>query len=246
MGLKSWLFIIPARLSSSRLPNKPLQDLGGKPLIVRVADNLRPLVDEGATVLVATDAEEVQEVCTKYGHKAVLTSANHPSGTDRCFEAAEHASSSIEFIMNVQGDEPFVSLEDLKGLAAHFSSKALPMGTLIYRNRDQQKFLDPSCVKVAVNQLGEALYFSRAPIPHDRDQGGWPGWFWQHVGVYAYRRTSLEKFCALDRSVLETHECLEQLRALDHGWSILTYEAKQAAIGIDTPEDLEKARTKYD
>jgi 3-deoxy-manno-octulosonate cytidylyltransferase (CMP-KDO synthetase) len=249
MSLKSWLFIIPARLESTRLPKKPLQDLAGKPLIVRVAENLRPLVDDGAKILVATDSEEVLKIVQSHGFEAVMTSIDHSSGTDRCNEAQllSNATDSREFVMNVQGDEPFVYLDDLRSLAQNFESSVdMKMGTLAYESSDREHFLDPAFIKVMIQKNQVASYFSRAAIPHARNQeDSWTGKFWEHVGVYAFSRSSIHEFCDLPQSNWEKIECLEQLRALENGWNIYVQPANTPSLGIDTPQDLEAARAKY-
>jgi 3-deoxy-manno-octulosonate cytidylyltransferase (CMP-KDO synthetase) len=252
LTLKDWLVCIPARLSSTRLPQKPLQDLCGEPLIVRVCRNLGPLASAGAKLLVATDSEAIVDVCARAGFAARMTREDHQSGTDRCFEAA-----SLEFannptprpwILNVQGDEPFVSPDDLQRLchAMEHTAKtpgtnlATLMGTLAHTCRDVQMFKDPNVVKVVRAQDGHAVYFSRAGVPFDRDRP--TECFWQHVGVYAFSRESLARFCALGPSPLEEREKLEQLRAIEAGWRIVVSDAAHATRGIDTPQDLEAAR----
>ena len=242
--LSSWLIVVPARLASTRLPRKPLADLGGLPLVVRVAQNLAPLAERGATVLVATDAEEVQAACHRYGVTATMTRTDHESGTDRVAEAVQGYPQP--FVMNVQGDEPFVDLGDLLALARAMETRAdADMGTLVHAASDPQLALDPNVVKAVRSSQGWALYFSRAPVPYDRtatERQHVPASFWQHVGVYAFRRAQLEAFVKLPSAALERTEKLEQLRALDHGWRIHLEPARHFARGIDTPRDLEAAR----
>lgn len=245
--LDQWLFVVPARLGSERLPRKPLADLAGKPLVVRVAENLAPLVARGAALVVATDSPEVLSICQKHGVKAVMTRAEHPSGTDRTAEAA--LPERRPFIMNVQGDEPFVAQDDLLGLAAAMESRPdADMGTLVYQSRDQQLCADPNAVKALRRLDGMALYFSRHSLPYDRaakERRHLPEVFWHHMGVYAFRREKLQEFVKLKPSPLEQAEKLEQLRALENGWKIFLQPAKSFARGIDTPEDLEAARARY-
>ncbi|SME93861.1 3-deoxy-manno-octulosonate cytidylyltransferase [Pseudobacteriovorax antillogorgiicola] len=238
----NWLIVVPARLKSSRLPEKPLQDLGGKALIVRVYQRLAPLASQGAKIVVATDHDSVMRVCQAESIPAVMTSASHESGTDRVFEVAKDHSRAL--VLNVQGDEPFVDLSDLERLASAMERQESPqMGTLIYRNQNLDEFHNPNIVKAVRSDQQVALYFSRSSIPHDRD-GGFEG-FWQHQGIYAYSQDTLRRFCELAPHPLEQQEKLEQLRALGHGIAILAVEAKHASIGIDTPEDLEEARERF-
>lgn len=245
--LNQWLFVVPARLGSERLPRKPLQDLAGKPLVVRVADNLAPLVKKGAALVVATDSPEVLSVCQKHGVPAVITRADHPSGTDRTAEAAQPE--RRPFIMNVQGDEPFVDPEDLLRLAAAMEERPdADIGTLVYQSRDQKLAADPNAVKALRRLDGYALYFSRHGVPYDRGATArrhLPEVFWHHMGVYAFRREKLQEFVKLKPSPLELAEKLEQLRALENGWSIYLQPAQSFARGIDTPEDLEAARARF-
>jgi len=245
-SLQDWLVVIPARLGSERLPRKPLADLAGKPLIVRVAENLAPLKAAGAKLLVATDSEEVEAACLSRGIQAQMTAAHHVSGTDRCAEAA--ANHSQPFVLNVQGDEPFVSIEALKSLmqAMHRRHDA-DMGTLVVPSTDLTLAADPNVVKAVRSHTGYALYFSRAPLPYDRTKhagGNLPRQFYQHLGVYAFKRQRLMDFVTLGPSPLELTEKLEQLRALEAGWRLWLESTPHGARGIDTPEDLEAARAR--
>ena len=251
--LHEWLVMVPARLESQRLPRKPLADIGGLPMIVRVMMNLHPLAQRGARIVCATDSAEVLEVVQKAGFEAVMTRQSHPSGTDRCAEVAGLIPRPL--VLNVQGDEPFVDAEDLIRLCFQFDQdKTAPMGTLVYRSQSYEDFLNPNIVKVVPSFQGYALYFSRSPIPYHRDGGsqrGFQGFFLQHLGVYVYRRQSLLDYGSLptaDKGLLgsceplEDVEKLEQLRALQNGWKILLSEARHKTRGIDTPEDLDHAR----
>lgn len=245
-SLQDWLVVIPARLGSERLPRKPLADLAGKPLIVRVAENLAALKAAGASLLVATDADEVMAACRSQGIPAAMTAAHHVSGTDRCAEAA--AKHSHPFILNVQGDEPFVSVEALNSLMeAMVQRQDADMGTLVVPSTDLSIAADPNVVKAVRAHTGFALYFSRAPLPYDRTKhagGNLPRHFYQHLGVYAFRRERLKDFVALGPSPLELTEKLEQLRALEAGWRLWLEPTPHGARGIDTPEDLEAARAR--
>ena len=244
-SLSDWLIVVPARLASTRLPNKPLADLGGRPMIVRVAENLRPLTERGAALIVATDAPQVRQVVEAAGLRAAMTRVEHPSGTDRCWEVAQ--GTTHPFILNVQGDEPFAAVDDLLALTRAFSANAAAdMATLAFRSTDSDAAGDPNVVKVIRSAAEMALYFSRAAIPYRRDgQEHRPDAFWRHLGVYAFRRDRLRAFVAMPPSPLEEIEKLEQLRALEHGWLILVTEAKNLSHGIDTPADLEAARARF-
>ncbi len=246
-SLSNWLIVVPARLSSQRLPNKPLADLGGKPMIVRVMENLQSLQEKGASIVVAADDDAVIAACRKAGFSAVMTKKEHQSGTDRCAEVA--LSSNKDFVLNVQGDEPFVDTIDLIGLMLAFEgSKNSRMGTLFHENTNMNMAKDPSVVKVLMNGLGQAIYFSRVALPYVRDDKKnehLPTTFFQHIGVYAFKRRAIAEFIKLPPSTLETSEMLEQLRAIDQGWPILLHPASKASRGIDTKEDLEAARAFY-
>lgn len=238
------LIVIPARLQATRLPRKPLADLAGKPLIVRVYERLAPLLARGAEIVVATDAAEVMEACAAHGVPAVMTSAAHQSGTDRCAEVAKSRPQARPYVMNVQGDEPFVHLDDLTSLLGAIQGGTHAMATLVHRNENEADYLNPNCVKAIRSDAGQALYFSRSPLPYFRAPARF-SFFWQHIGVYCFHRDGLARFCSLSPHPLEQSEGLEQLRALGHGISIMTAEARHASIGIDTPQDLEAARARF-
>jgi len=246
-SLKEWLVVIPARLGSERLPRKPLADLGGKPMIIRVAENLRPLAEAGAAIIVATDSLEVMAACAASCIAAQMTDSSHASGTDRCAEAA--AGFTQPFILNVQGDEPFINTQALIGLMNALASKPdADMATLVVPSTDAKLAADPNTVKAVRSQLGFALYFSRAPLPYERtkhEAGNLPRHFYHHLGVYAFRRSRLLDFVALGPSPLEQTEKLEQLRALEAGWRLWLEPTIHGARGIDTPEDLEAARARF-
>lgn len=236
-----WLIVIPARLNATRLPEKPLQDLGGKALIARVYERLAPLEQEGATIIVATDSIKVISYCQSQNIPATMTSQHHQSGTDRVHEVA--INEDKPFILNVQGDEPFIDLADLRRLTEAMEASQQPMGTLVFRNKSLNDFNNPNVVKAVVDQQGKALYFSRAPIPYCRDDTFKE--FWHHQGVYGFSKEGLDKFCKLESHPLENTEKLEQLRALGHGMDIIVTEAMSPAFGIDTPQDLDDARKKF-
>lgn len=240
-NVSPWLIVIPARLHSTRLPHKPLQNLGGIPLVVRVYQNLLPLVHNDTVAIVATDAEEVVKVCRTYQIPVRLTSTKHESGTDRCAEVA--GDFPHPYVLNVQGDEPFVNIDDLRALMHSVEADPrIDLGTLAYICNDAKLADDPNAVKAVRAQDGRAIYFSRASVPFDRDAGRGQQPFWLHMGIYALRRERLLEFVTLPPSPLERLEKLEQLRAIEQGWHIHLEPAQRFSRGIDTPEDLEAAR----
>lgn len=229
--------IIPARLGSTRFPEKPLAMLGGKCLITRVWEAVvaTELFDE---VIVATDSKRILDVVLAAGGKAQMTSSEHPSGSDRVAEVASGLEADI--IVNVQGDEPFITADVLKPLLDSFLDDAVQMASLMTPILDAEQLDDPGIVKVVTDAAGKALYFSRSLIPFDRD--GSSGYnYMRHIGVYAWRRETLLRFVSLGMGKLERVEKLEQLRALENGIAIQMVETDYQGIGIDTPEDLEKA-----
>ena len=238
------LGVIPARLGSTRLPRKPLQLLGGVPLVVRVAERVRGLGCLDALVI-ATDSADIQSVAEAAGYRALLTSRNHRTGTERVAEVAGRDEfSGFDLIVNVQGDEPFVPGEAVTGAIARVrggddvGSAATPL--------DPGDAADPARVKVVLDARGRALYFSRAPIPCLRDGGPAEGLYWQHIGVYACRRDALMAWVALAPTELEQAEQLEQLRALQHGMTFGIARVRAPAFpGIDTPEDLRRAEAHW-
>ncbi len=223
--------IIPARLGSTRLAHKALRDIAGKPMLAWVyqaARSSRLLED----VIVATDAAEILDFCARQGFNARLTSTEHRSGTDRVFEVA--CSVSAEVYVNVQGDEPLARAEHIEALLQCFQDASVQVSTVKTAARPED-INNPNAVKVVTDVLGDALYFSRAAIPHDRD-GSRPHYF-KHLGFYAYRKSALERFCSLPESSLERSERLEQLRFLENGIRIRVAETPFDTIGVDTEED---------
>ena len=236
------LAVIPARLGSTRLPQKPLQLLAGEPLVVRVAQCVlgMNLVDQ---IVVATDADAIARVVSAAGFQVAMTASDHPSGTDRVAEVAGHpVYHNCDLIVNIQGDEPFMSRDAVAGAMARVR-RGDDIGTAAAPLREENAG-DPHRVKVVTNLDGMALYFSRARIPAWRDQAdGGPGpEYWQHLGIYAYSREALRQLASFGPTPLELSERLEQLRALEHGLRIgVTRLSEPAAPGIDTAEDLAKA-----
>ncbi len=228
------MIIIPARLASTRFPQKALYPIDGVPMVVRVAQRAKE-VDE---VVVATDSEEIAKVVREFGFKAVMTSKSHKSGTDRINEAATILGlTDDQIILNVQGDEPFIEPEVIATLKAHTAKHTDAMICSVYKEEPLDKKDDPNRVKVVTDAAGYALYFSRSLIPFPRNP-------YEkvkiHLGLYGYTKKMLERFCALEPAPLENIEGLEQLRALHHGYQISMTRVESKSVGIDTPEDLQR------
>lgn len=240
-----FIVIIPARLSSTRLPEKALAEIGGKPMVVRTAEAAQK--SRATRVVVATDDARIAAACAAHHIEAVMTDADHNSGTDRLAQAVTLLSlPSDVLVVNVQGDEPLIDPELINQLAQHLASSDAPMATAAHPLTSSDDFFNPNVVKVVLNQQQHALYFSRAPIPYPRDHANalptqtTP---LRHIGIYAYRATFLHTYHTLSPAPLEQTESLEQLRVLWHGYpiSVLTY-AHTPAAGVDTPEDLVRVR----
>lgn len=241
--------VIPARYASSRLPGKPLADIGGRPMVLRVVE--RALQAGAASVVVATDDVRVQQAVEAAGHQALMTSPDHQSGTERLVEVAETLGWPDDtLVVNVQGDEPLIDpqliREAARQLVLHDDAV---MATLAHPIHDHADFINPNVVKVVTDENGYALYFSRAPIPWPRDafatQAAMPHELGalRHIGLYAYRAGFLRTYAGLASSPLERYEMLEQLRVLWHGYRIsLGISPTVPAPGVDTPEDLERVR----
>ena len=247
----SFIVIIPARLASTRLPNKPLADLGGKPMVVRVAE--RAQQSGAARVIVATDHQDILAACQQHGVEVCLTRADHPSGTDRIAEVARTLNLADDaVIVNLQGDEPLIDPALLQAAAACIGAD-VPMATCAHPLHDVADAFNPNVVKVVLDKAGRALYFSRATIPWHRDgfaqsKDSLPADYvpLRHIGLYAYRNDFLQAYPALQVSPLESIDALEQLRVLWHGYPIAVHVTDSApAAGVDTPEDLERVRQFY-
>ena len=246
----SFTVLIPARLASTRLPNKPLADIAGKPMVVRVAE--RAEQSGAAQVLVATDAPEIAAACANHGVRALLTRADHPSGSDRLAEACEQLGlTGDDIVVNVQGDEPLIDPALIDAVAGLLSKRSpAHMGTAAHAIKSTEEFTNPNVVKVITDAQGLALTFSRAPLPWWRD--GFASGITQlptapaplrHIGLYSYRAAFLRAFPRMAPAPLEQCEALEQLRALWHGHRIAVHIASAApGPGVDTPEDLERVR----
>lgn len=248
-GMTEFVAVIPARYASSRLPGKPLADIAGKPMVVRVAEQA---VRSGAReVWVATDHDGVAEAVAAHGFHVAMTRADHPSGTDRIAEvAAQLGWSEDTLVVNVQGDEPRIDPALIRSVARDLASHPdAAIATACHCLEHDADFFDPNVVKVVMDAAGYALYFSRAPIPWAREafrEGralprGLPAY--RHIGLYAYRGSFLRAYASLDPAPMEGFEALEQLRALWHGYRIAVAIAAHAPeAGVDTPEDLERVR----
>lgn len=239
--------IIPARYASSRFPGKPLALIGNKTVIERVYEQASQSLE---LVYVATDDERIFNTVNGFGGKAVMTSPDHFSGTDRCAEAISRimtdTSIKIDVVVNIQGDEPFIRPGQLTLLMNCFNSEGVELATLIRKAEAGEDIFNPNQPKVIVNTLGDAVYFSRSVIPYVRDaeKNVWTvqHTFYKHVGLYAYRTDTLQKITRLPRSPLEIAESLEQNRWIENGYRIRTAVTDWESIGIDTPEDLERAK----
>lgn len=246
--------VIPARYGSTRLPGKPLADVAGKPLIVRVVEAAQACANDG--IWVATDHPEIQATVRAHGFHAVLTRADHPSGTDRIAEVAERMGwADNEIVVNLQGDEPLLEPALVNAVAAALrDDESAAIATACHPIENPADFFNPNVVKVVCDTHGRALYFSRAPIPWDRDAFAvtrdvlprdLPAQ--RHVGLYAYRVSFLRAYRQLASTQLEHTEALEQLRALGHGYVIRVVSCREApAAGVDTPEDLERVRREFE
>jgi len=231
------MIIIPARLSSSRLPNKVLADINGIPMIIRCA-NIAKEVDD---VVIATDSKEVIEVCKKYNFEAIMTDKNHKSGSDRIKEASDILGlNENEIIINMQGDEPFLEPEILQKVKETLNNLNRDFKMVsCYKIIDELSAEDPNLVKVIIDKNSDAIYFSRSKIPYNRDNA--PHHYKGHLGIYGFDKKSLDKFTKM-KGHLEHIEKLEQLRVIENGEKIKMIKVKTKSFGIDTKEDLERAR----
>ena len=237
--------IIPARYASTRFPAKPLAMLGGKPVIQRVYEQVKGVLDDA---YVATDDERIEQVVKSFGGKVIMTSPNHKSGTDRCYEALTKIGGHYDVVVNIQGDEPFIQPSQIEGVKACFLDDTTQIATLVKPFTPASGFdalENANSPKVVVNKNWNALYFSRSIIPYQRNQEK-PEWlknhvYYKHIGLYAYRSEVLREITALPQSSLELAESLEQLRWLENGYTIKVGVTDVETIGIDTPQDLQRA-----
>jgi len=245
--------LLPARAASTRLPGKPLADIAGKPMIVRVAEQAARSC--ASRIIVATDEHAIADAVRVHGFEALLTAVDHPTGTDRLAEAASLLGLPDDtLVVNVQGDEPLIDPALIDAVATQLAARTdAAIATCACPITNAHTLFDPNVVKVVCAQDGRALYFSRAPIPWARDAlagglrvlaTGLPAW--HHIGLYAYRASFLRLFPTLPQGALERYEMLEQLRALEHGHTILVHRTDAAPMpGVDTPQDLARVRAIY-
>lgn len=231
------LGIIPARYASTRFPAKPLADIGGKSMIQWVHTQASQS-SKITKVVIATDDQRIFDHVKSFGGDVCMTSPDHVSGTDRCFEALSKQKEQFDYVINIQGDEPFISPKQID-LVAGLLDGETQLATLAKKIVDLDMLNNPNIVKLVKNLKDEALYFSRSPIPYLRNDVKHT--FFKHIGMYAYRFDILQKITLLPVSSLEKAESLEQLRWLENGFKIKVAETDQETIGVDTPEDLEKA-----
>ena len=237
--------IIPARYGSSRFPGKPLADMDGKPMIQRVYEQVSLALDD---VWVATDDDRIAQVVRDFGGNAVITSTEHRSGTDRCNEAYSIINKDFDVVINIQGDEPFIQAQQIEALKNCFDSKEVQLATLIKAFKEADDFMllfNSNTPKVIFNKDNEAIYFSRSIVPYIRDvhHTEWlkKHTFYKHIGMYGYRADVLKEITQLEPSSLEIAESLEQLRWIENGYKIKVGFTDVETLGIDTPEDMEKA-----
>lgn len=237
--------IIPARYASTRFPGKPLAMLGGKTVIQRVWEQVSRVIDD---VAVATDDRRIAEAVEAFGGRAVITSPDHRSGTDRCYEAYTIIDEEYDVVVNVQGDEPFISPSQIRALTACFDDERTDIATLVkpFAPSDGIEALEnPNSPKVVIDNESRAIYFSRSVIPYLRgvERSEWLArhTFYKHIGMYAFRRDALREVTSLPQSSLERAESLEQLRWLENGYKIGVGITDIETVGIDTPEDLARA-----
>ncbi|SHO80682.1 3-deoxy-manno-octulosonate cytidylyltransferase [hydrothermal vent metagenome] len=242
------IVVIPARLNSTRLPNKVLLDLKGKSVVQRVYEQCKKAknIDE---VYITTDSQKVKDICKKFTKNIIITDEKHQSGTDRIAEAIKEIESDI--IINVQGDEPFIEPSLIEDIGNSFEDSDTLMSSAMHKIQKVEELKNPNVVKVTIDNNNNALYFSRSIIPHHRDE--WesllnhnidipsPLKFYRHLGIYGYKKDFLIKYSNMEQSYLERLEKLEQLRVLENGYKIKMIESNYNSIGIDTQEDYERA-----
>lgn len=236
--------IIPARYASTRFPGKPLTMINGKSMIQRVYEQVK-LSKQISKIIVATDDKRIADHVESFGGNVCMTSENHNSGTERCFEVVQTIKDiHFDVVINIQGDEPYINPTQIDLLASGFTKKEVEIATLIKKIHQNEELLSPNVVKVITDTSKNAIYFSRSPIPYMRGfmQGQWlsKADYYKHIGIYAYRTAILEKIVSLPISNLERIESLEQLRWIENGFSIYTELTEFESIAVDTPEDLKK------
>lgn len=245
--------IIPARFQSTRFPGKSLADINGKSMIQRVYERVSRS-HSLSHFTVATDDERIEEHVKSFGSNVIMTSVRHPTGTDRCYEAAEKIKSSLDLanqdvVINIQGDEPFIHPEQIDTLAECFKNEETQIATLVKELKSEAELFSPHTAKVVINKDSQALYFSRSPIPfyRNKEQKEWLSThrYWKHIGIYAYRLQTLKQLVNLMQSPLEIVESLEQLRWLENGYKIKVAITDRESVCIDTPEDLERVKNSH-
>lgn len=239
--------IIPSRYASTRFPGKPLADIHGKSMVRRVYEQVQ--LAGLHKVLVATDDDRIKQHVEDFGGEAVMTSPDHQSGTDRCQEVLERLGPGYEVVINIQGDEPFIQPRQIETLVACFNDPLTQIATLVKEVQSVEELFNLNAPKVVTDQAGQAIYFSRHPIPFFR-QAEPAEWlsrhtYYKHIGIYGYRAAALAQIAQLAPSPLEKAESLEQLRWLEHGFAIKTAVTDLETFGIDTPLDLEKVTALY-
>lgn len=238
------LGIIPARYGSVRFPAKALADIGGKSMIRRVYEQAikSSLLED---VIIATDHEDIMKEVSRFGGKVCMTGEHHQSGTDRCFEALSMQQAAFDYVINIQGDEPFINPAQIDQLAALLDGNT-QLATLIKKINDPEELFNVNVVKAIKNAQDQAIYFSRTPLPYNRNHPPheWlnKSKYYKHIGIYAYRSDILEQITTLPVSSLEKAESLEQLRWLENGYIIKVGETEYQTLGVDTPDDLEKLK----
>ena len=245
MDYSKFIGIIPARYASTRFPGKPLQLIGGKSMIQRVYEQVSQILP---TVYVATDDQRIYDAVVAFGGKVVMTSDQHKSGTDRCYEAFQKVGAGKSVVINIQGDEPFIQTSQIEAICQCFDNEETQLATLVkpFEEKDGiQALLNPNSPKVLLNKNSEAIYFSRNVIPYIRgkEQNDWLKYhtFYKHIGMYAYRGDVMKEITRLPQSSLELAESLEQLRWIENGYKIKVGITHVETIGIDTPADLAAA-----
>jgi len=237
------LGVIPARYASTRFPAKALADIGGKSMVNRVYEQAKKATSL-TKVVVATDHQLIYDHVKQFGD-VVMTAEHHPSGTDRCYEALNKVADRFDFVINIQGDEPFIRPEQIDLLASSLSDE-VELATLIKKIEDEESLFNPNNARVIFNKFYEAIYFSRQAIPYMRStpKEDWlkKHTYYKHIGIYAYRADVLERITKLEPSPLEKAEMLEQLRWIENGYKIKVTISEYETMGIDTPEDLEKVK----
>lgn len=238
---KKVLAIIPARYGSSRFPGKPLVQIQGKSMIQRVVEQAQSCSALNE-VIVATDDQRIHDHVLTFGGKVMMTQSKHKSGTDRCGEVLSKCDPSIDIVVNIQGDEPFIHPDQITQLVQVFENERIDISTLAKPITHEKELHNPNVVKVVKQKNSLALYFSRNPIPFLRDQEVWTQkhTYYKHIGIYAFRAHVLKELVQLPLGLLEQAECLEQLRWLENSFNIHVGLTEHENIGIDTPEDLEK------